>query len=817
MVLRKHTFQDNRKSDVRFYISHMLRHLGWLFGLSRRSRRAKTLDAKPYIDNRVKPVLMVDTVQEVAIYIHRFHNLDLFQQGWYQIKITMRWEDGDNATRGIPSRVVQYEALESGSNGVWRIDDKDNSFFTQPFQIKYARQDVRLCMMISFTLPLQRYDGSATSAAILKFELMYAPAMDNSSTRQLEALPAAIHEFRIPPKALTGVHSYCPVHFDTLHAVLVDVSVHISVLKSAAYRRPPSLSRVVSNSKSVSGSSAQSFKKALGLLASADKKMVSFVKALLGARDILLEEMTRLGEAIGKSIDLSDFVSDMNNVPLSQSAVPGSGQGKEQNSPLEKLQITFDLTSDDWLHELSKDHLTRLFHLLGTQLHYLWNTFLGFHRDNNTKILEYLRDVWRKDRRAEWSIWMVYSKVEMPHHFINSGMSDIINHSAHKRASSVLKLTDPAQLAANRAELHRRSIAQMRINNRSIQDMHILGDPMRVPIIIIERVLNAPRRTLSDNSYLRHVDMLDSGLLNAVNDDGEKTKATSSQKSARELKIVVFVHGFQGHHLDLRLVRNQWLMIDPKIEFLMSEANEEKTHGDFREMGQRLAQEVVSFLKRKKDRHARQGHLKSIKLSFVGHSIGNVIIRTAISDGLMEPFRKYLHTYLSLSGPHLGYLYSTNSLFNSGLWLLKKLKSTQVIHQLTLTDDPDLRQTFFYKLCKQKTLEHFKNIILLSSPQDGYVPYHSARIESCQPASFDSTKRGIAFLEMLNNCMDQLRGPAPEAPHQQRVFMRCDVNFDMTVYGRNLNSFIGRAAHIEFLESDIFARFIMWSFQDLFR
>ncbi|CAN7027587.1 unnamed protein product [Brassica oleracea var. botrytis] len=83
----------------------------------------------------------------------------------------------------------------------------------------------------------------------------------------------------------------------------------------------------------------------------------------------------------------------------------------------------------------------------------------------------------------------------------------------------------------------------------------------------------------------------------------------------------------------------------------------------------------------------------------------------------MEPFRKYLHTYLSLSGPHLGYLYSTNSLFNSGLWLLEKLKRTQVIHQLTLTDDPDLRQTFFYKLCKQKTLENFRNIILLSSPQ----------------------------------------------------------------------------------------------------
>ncbi|KAL1194369.1 hypothetical protein V5N11_017837 [Cardamine amara subsp. amara] len=794
----------------------MLRRVGWLIGLSSR----RTLDAKPYIA-KVKPVLMVDTVQEIAIYIHRFHNLDLFQQGWYQIKITMRWEDGDDLTRGIPSRVVHYEAPESGSNdsyGVWRIVDKDNSFLTEPFRIKYARQDIRLCMMISFTLPLKRYEGSATSAAILKFELMYAPSIDNASVKQLDASPVSVHEFRIPPKALTGLHSYCPVHFDTLHAVLVDVSVHISVLKSAAYRRPANLSSVVSNSRNVSGSSAaQSFKKALDLLASADKRLMSFVKALLGARETLLEEMQRLSKAIDQSIDLSDFVSNMNNVPLSNSTVDSSRQGKEQNSLEQKLNITFDLASDDWLHDLSKDHLSRLFHLLGTQLHYLWNTFLSFHRDNHTKLLEYLRDIWTKDRRAEWSIWMVYSKVEMPHHFINSGMSDILNQSAHKRVSSVLKLNEPAQVAANRAELHRRSIAQMRINNRSIQDMHILGDPMRVPIVIVERVLNAPRRTLSDNSYLRNVDMLSKSVLNGQNDGTENTKDANSQQSSRELKIVVFVHGFQGHHLDLRLVRNQWLLIDPKIEFLMSEANEERTHDDFREMGQRLAQEVVSFLKRKKDKYARHGHLKCIKLSFVGHSIGNVIIRTAIADSLMEPYRKFLHTYLSLSGPHLGYLYSTNSLFNSGLWLLKKLKSTQVIHQLTLTDDPDLRHTFFFKLCKQKTLENFKSIILLSSPQDGYVPYHSARIESCQPASFDTTKRGKAFLEMLNNCMDQIRGPAPGSPHQQRVFMRCDVNFDTTLYGRSLNSFIGRAAHIEFLESDIFARFIMWSFQDLFR
>lgn len=63
----------------------------------------------------------------------------------------------------------------------------------------------------------------------------------------------------------------------------------------------------------------------------------------------------------------------------------------------------------------------------------------------------------------------------------------------------------------------------------------------------------------------------------------------------------------------------------------MSEVNEDRTSGDFREMGQRLAQEVISFVKRKMDKVSRHGTLRNIKLNFVGHSIGNVIIRAALA------------------------------------------------------------------------------------------------------------------------------------------------------------------------------------------
>lgn len=83
------------------------------------------------------------------------------------------------------------------------------------------------------------------------------------------------------------------------------------------------------------------------------------------------------------------------------------------------------------------------------------------------------------------------------------------------------------------------------INSQSIQDMHLFGDPSRIPVIIVERVMNGPLRTTSGNSYFSSVNKKDtSGMvteLKSVN----KLSGASPQQSGRVLKIVVFVHGFQ--------------------------------------------------------------------------------------------------------------------------------------------------------------------------------------------------------------------------------------------------------------------------------
>jgi len=86
----------------------------------------------------------------------------------------------------------------------------------------------------------------------------------------------------------------------------------------------------------------------------------------------------------------------------------------------------------------------------------------------------------------------------------------------------------------------------LQINGRSIQDMQIFGDPLRIPVVLVERVMNVPRRSTSEIPLLGHVGLVDSHSL--TNGLGSHTfrKKSAPKSNVRVLKIVVFVHGFQA-------------------------------------------------------------------------------------------------------------------------------------------------------------------------------------------------------------------------------------------------------------------------------
>lgn len=728
---------------------------------------------------------------------------------------------------GVPSRVVQYEAPDAidDSAAIWQINDADHSFCTRPFRIKYARQDVFLAVMISFNLSLRAVERLLLNSVIIRLELLYAPVdmVMSASSDSIEFSLCANHDFRIPPKALLGLHAYCPVHFDTWHMVLVDVTVHSVLLKANS---SSFLARNMESDVGQVGMGSMQLEAETSQVASEveiDAKDIALWKALIASRDILKHELHSLSSAIQQHIAL-DVLENTTVISMTQKLNLTSLDDHMSHSQKSNGERKIQLRDQNWSQDvadslklndksrsgsqhaisslITKMELLTAFQALGSELSVLWNGFLKFHRSNRSLLLEYLRGVWADERSTEWSMWLIRSKMDNDIGYESSRNLQLPNKSLLKKSYEEASLG-----SASRAELHRKSLEQMKMNSRALQDMQIFGDPSQMPILYLESQIVPCEKVVSDVTLSNN----HNGLESSVMEKSDTLLAMTSKSRGKVLRVIVFVHGFQGHHLDLRLVRNHWLSIDPSAECLMSEINEDRTTSDFRELGHRLAEEVATYMKTKFGAFLKKASFGNCRLSFVGHSMGNIIIRAALTDAAMKPLLQYLYTFLSISGPHLGYMYSSNTIFNSGLWLLKKLKASPCMHQLTFTDEAHLQDCFLFKLSQEKTFEYFQNVLVLSSPQDRYVPYHSARIEMCLAATRDSRK-GPAYATMHQSCLDQILKPSIV----NRNFLRCDVNFDTSAQARTLNNLIGRTAHIEFLETDVFLRFLMWTLPQFF-
>uniref|UniRef100_A0AAY4D517 DUF676 domain-containing protein n=1 Tax=Denticeps clupeoides TaxID=299321 RepID=A0AAY4D517_9TELE len=254
------------------------------------------------------------------------------------------------------------------------------------------------------------------------------------------------------------------------------------------------------------------------------------------------------------------------------------------------------------------------------------------------------------------------------------------------------------------------------------------------------------------------------------------------------IHLVVCVHGLDGNSADLRLVKTfiELGLPGSRLDFLMSERNQVDTFADFDTMTDRLLDEIIQ--------HIQLYNLTIGRISFIGHSLGNVIIRSVLTRPRFRCYLCKLHTFLSLSGPHLGTLYNNSTLVSTGLWLMQKLKKSGSLLQLTFRDHTDPRKTFLYTLSQKPGLQFFKNVVLVASPQDRYVPFHSARIEMCRTALRDRAT-GPVYTEMINNILQPLVGAKDCRLIRHNVFHALP---------NTANTLIGRAAHIAVLDSELF-------------
>ena len=260
--------------------------------------------------------------------------------------------------------------------------------------------------------------------------------------------------------------------------------------------------------------------------------------------------------------------------------------------------------------------------------------------------------------------------------------------------------------------------------------------------------------------------------------------------------VWILCHGYQGNSWDLRLFKHQLSLSFPDALIFLSSSNEQHTEGDIAAMGARLAHEVAALVTE---------HCADTigRLSFVGHSLGGIIVRSALLHPVLSPLLPYCHSYLSFASPHLGYLYAESPFLSTGMWLLKKWNNSRCLSQLSLTDSATLDDTFMYRLSEDNPLavagggtgvagglRWFEHVFLFGSQQDRYVPFHSTRMELCREAVSDVGVRGRVYERMVGAVLRGMEGVSVK---------RFDVNF--VSRRKSLDTLIGRAAHIYFLDN----------------
>lgn len=258
----------------------------------------------------------------------------------------------------------------------------------------------------------------------------------------------------------------------------------------------------------------------------------------------------------------------------------------------------------------------------------------------------------------------------------------------------------------------------------------------------------------------------------------------STRRRNPGVHLVVCVHGLQGNQFDLRLYRVFLTLALPqvKFDFMMAQANQIDTFCDFNLMTDRLLEEIQDYLQDMPSPPAR--------ISFIGHSLGNIIIRSLVTRPEFAHLLPKLHLFFSICGPHLGTQYQS-SIISMGMWAIRKWYSSKSLLQLSLKDAPSPRDAFLYHLSEAPSFECFRHVVLLTSPQDKYVPYHSAKLAT---VSQDGSLQSNLSLEMMQNILEPMR--------EAKVnLVRVSVDHSIPT---STNSVIGRAAHIAMLDNELF-------------
>jgi pimeloyl-ACP methyl ester carboxylesterase len=668
------------------------------------------------------------------------------------------------------------------------INDDTASYFSRSFLIRFCEEEIELNEICHFQAEIEALPNFAATTFYLVIELIHSTYSNigakpdkNSDQGNVQVEQKSLETFKAKVTlSKTTVHEYVPIIFDNMNFSILNATLHFLVLDfrfrvddshlmvSAKDNENEKIDLLLNDNARSNGnlnnpnfrgrnmddldkSSSRTFPEYL----KKHFKTITYDKLSEHFTNLLKENYERLltqyGDLANKCLMESHKkkFSSLLQPPM-KLILPDIWKSNDNEDNMKDKEKDLDLLANAVLSEIN---------FISGELLYLWFKFMELLKITPRFILEVLKYDYSKRMKERWSDSFLRQIVRSPDFSTSttSKLGEKHMQIAHKKRKNTN--------AENFEPIHCDDI-----NNRP--------PPENQPILFEHIYVRETKENLTDTTEI------DSSFLD------------SEASSYKGIHLIILVHGFQGNSFDMKLIKNNLSMLHPEALILCSAANEDNTENDISDMGLKLASEIQAYI----TETCPSSFIG--RISFVGYSLGGLIIRACLPH--LEQYADKMYSYFSLSSPHLGYMYNASKIIEAGMWFLKKWKKSLSLTQLSLADTANPEDSFLFKLSMAPGLNWFKNIAFVSSWQDQYAPFESARIEVCKEALSDSTK-GTFYRRMTKNILGGL---------STNNLYRIDVNFKINE--SNLDTMIGRAAHIRFLESQPLIRMLLYRYENFF-
>ncbi|OMJ90877.1 hypothetical protein SteCoe_6636 [Stentor coeruleus] len=691
--------------------------------------------------------MSVKATIEIVLHIDSLRAIDILSQGLYIIQFQIYSLSNKEKILAFPYNIIP--STRPTEHKVFNGRIIQNIYRSSALFIKYFDEAVELNEICNFHTEIEALPHSNNSDLFCICELLYAPLFLNRSEEIMRAIQENTDFFQVKGRAemtifspLNGVNAFCPILLRDENFFEVHCCFYVMV-KEFKYRSSnieDEISGLIINAKKNNRKNINC--EVVGEIIFPGREEVliqdfldvyeKYVAKVQTGYENLKQLCLKCTSTLPPQHDLIISMPDFSSRLAKYHKIQ---QLKPIASPtLPKIEATDIIFSELFdISETFNKFLPTLLQLLQSAGRYF---FLHLLKDFN----DIINDIWAKNAFHTFRYTDCYS---------DSYNSD--HQSRHKSLSSTLK------------GFYEKSLSTY----PGIIQTNYFPSLEEFPLLFIDSLTKSKERTetKSDEGWIKSIEK--------VNKGGH---------------IVFLVHGFRGSAMDMRKLRNQLSIINKNLTVVCAYSLESKTDGDIRKMGRRLAKEVTLYVRE----HYMNNSLQ--KISFIGYSLGGIIIRAALP--LLEDLYEKLGFLITLSSPHLGTLLSSSYLVDAGIWVLSKFKKTLSLIQLSMKDDNDLLNTFMYGLSKSPGLEYFQNIAFVSSLQDKYVPFESTRVEIGPKASKKSKNEPLG--EMAFNILKKM---------QCVNLLRIDANFKFK--GASLDRAIGRAAHIGMIDDPILIDMIL--------